>query len=289
MKLIYQLLKTVNHLPLDRFEVKPDGSIFDSWEFLKLGDGDASQFYARAKPGNPELRGKQLRIEVDLLDWQNQDRSKSYVAMAHQLDFTRQSEYVGSISKCDLLIPDESYVFETEAQENIWDGKLDCSFPEDATVSMEICHVQGQSLNATASVKMGWQGKFYVLVRILVDRELMQTLSDDINSGKYERLTTSVSITPWRLIGEKFNNLIPQDRPFPDDEGFDFPKILDTQCSDMFRFTFMPRDQDGRTITILEEQSHQLSNLIELLKRSHRLMLVSLLLMTIITVLLIQL
>ena len=289
MKLTYQLLESINQLPADRFEVKPDASIFESWEFLKLGEGDTAQFFARAKPGNHELRGKQLRIEIDLLDWQNQDRSKSYVAMAHQLDFTRQCEYVGSISKCDLKIPDESYVFESELQENRWDGRLSCEFPEDAAVSIEICHVQGQSLNATASVKMGWQGKFYVMVRILVDRKLMQTLSDDINSGRYERLTTSVSVTPWRLVGGTFNNLIPTDMPFPEDEGFDFPQIVDTQCSDMFRFTFMPRDQDGRTITILEEQSQQLNKLVEILKSSHRLMAVSLVLMTLIAVMIIQL
>ena len=288
MKLTYQFLKSINQLPAERFEVEPDASIFESWEFLKLGEGDTAQFFARAKPGNHELRGKQLRIEIDLLDWQNQDRSKSYVAMAHQLDFTRQSEYVGSISKCDLMIPDESYVFETEQQENRWDGKLACGLPEDAAVSIEICHVQGQSLNATASVKMGWQGKFYVMVRILVDRKLMQTLSDDINSGRYERLTTSVSVAPWRQLGDTFYNLIPPDRPVAEDEGFDFPQIVDTQCSDMFRFTFMPRDQEGRTVTILEGQSQQLNKLIQVLTSSNRLMMAALALMTLITVMIIQ-
>ena len=288
MNLTYQLLESLNQLPTDRFEVKPDASIFESWEFLKLGEGETSKFFARAKPGNHELRGKQLRIEIDLLDWQNQDRSKSYVAMSHQLDFTRQAEYVGSISKCELLIPDESYVFDTESNGKTWDGKLVCGFPDDATVSVEICHVQGQDLNATASVKMGWQGKFYVMVRILVDRKLMQTLSDDINSGRYERLTTSVSVAPWRQVGDKFNNLIPPDRPVPEDEGFDFPQIVDTRCSDMFRFTFMPRDQEGRTVTILEGQSQQLNTLIQVLTSSNRLLMAALALMTLITVMIIQ-
>ena len=273
MRVAYKFIESINHLPLDRFEVKPDASIFESWEFLRLGTGDSAQFFCRAKPGNPQARGKQLRLEIDLLDWQNQDRSKTYVAMAHQLDFTRQTEYIGSISKCDVSIPVESYSFEldSEADQDSWDGSLLCELPEDAAVTMEICHVQGQDLNATASVKMGWQGKFYVMVRVLVDRDLMQTLVNDISSGKYERLTTSVSITPWRPVGDSFNNLLPLDQPLADDEGYDFPHIVDTRCSDMFRFTFMPRDQEGQMMAAMEDQSQQLKSLVNITRTSQRL------------------
>ena len=87
----------------------------------------------------------------------------------------------------------------------------------------------------------------------------------------------------------RFINNQPFNRPVPEDEGFDFPQIIDTQCSDMFRFTFMPRDQEGRTVTILEGQSQQLNKLIQVLTSSKHLMMAALALMTLITVMIIQL
>ena len=289
MTILYQFIDSVNQLPLDRFEVKPDASIFESWEFLRLGDGDFEQFYSRAKQGNPQALGKQLRIKTDLLDWQNQDRSKTYVAMAHQLDFARQREYLGSISKFDINIPDQSHEFQAHGDGvGEWDGTLQCGLPDDIAVSLEICHVQDQELNATASVKTGWQGKFYVMVRVLVDRQLMQSLTEDINSGRYHSLTTSVSVMPWRPLNDHFDNLLPSASPVTADEGYDFPQISETQCSDMFRFTLEPKDDPPRMTDLFEQQSQLLETLLQSAKALRSLLIASVGLILALAVLVIQ-
>ena len=289
MTILYKLIDSVNQLPLDRFEVKPDASIFESWDFLRLGDGDSEQFYSRAKPGNPQGLGKQLRIKTDLLDWQNQDRSKTYVAMTHQLDFARQREYLGSISKFDINIPDQSHEFQAHGDGvGEWDGTLQCGLPDDIAVSLEICHVQDQELNATASVKTGWQGKFYVMVRVLVDRQLMQSLTEDINSGRYHSLTTSVSVMPWRPLTDHFDNLLPSVSPVTADEGYDFPQISETQCSDMFRFTLEPKDDSPRMTDLFEQQSQWLETLLQSVKALRSLLIASVGLMLALAVLVIQ-
>ncbi|MAJ80331.1 MAG: hypothetical protein CMK30_03240 [Porticoccaceae bacterium] len=264
MKINYRLLNNVNQLPLDKFEVKPDASIFESWEFLQLGDGDCSKYFSRGKPGNPNARGKQLKIKIDLSAWQNQDRSKTYLAIAHKLDFTRQSEYVGKITKCDVLFPAEQYNFVADNSGNVaWNREVSTDTTDDAAVTVEICHVQDHELNATASVKCGWQGKFFVVSRILVDKGLMETISGDINSGNFRWLTVSVLISPWRLLEGTFKNLVPTEDLIDDETGYDFPQISETYCSDMFRFTLEPSMEDKE----VEDQTFQLSNQInELVK-----------------------
>ena len=243
---------------------------------MRLGDGDRVEFYSRAKPGNPQGRGKQLRIETDLMDWQNQDRSKTYVAMAHQLDFARQREYLGKISKFDIKIPDQTHEFQAHGDGGAeWGGTLRCGLPDDIAVSIEICHIQDQELNATASVKIGWQGKFYVMVRELVDRQLMQSLTEDISSGLYRSLTTSVSVMPWRPLNDHFDNLLPSASPEATDEGYDFPQISETQCSDMFRFTLEPQDDPPNIAELLAEQSHVLKTLLKSIKVLRSLLIVS--------------
>ncbi len=289
MSIDYKCIDSVNQLPLDRFEVKPDASIFESWDFLRLGHGDGAQFFSRAKLGNPQGRGKQLRIEIDLLDWQNQDRSQTYLAMAHQLDFTRQTEYLGTISKFDLNIPDQSHNFEPYIDEiRTWDGMLGCSFPDDIAVTLEICHVQGQELNATASVKTGWQGKFYVMVRVLVDRQLMQSLTEDINSGNYKALTTSVSVVPWRPLSEHFDNLLPTDSPELDDVGYDFPQISETLCSDMFRFTLEPKDSQPNISLVGQQQSKLLEDIRDSIKGLRPILIASIALLAVLSVVIFQ-
>lgn len=289
MTILYKFIDSVNQLPLDRFEVKPDASIFESWDFLRLGDGESEQFYSRAKPGNPQGLGKQLRIQTDLLDWQNQDRSKTYVAMAHQLDFARQREYLGSISKFDINIPDQSYEFQTHGDGiGEWDGTLKCGLPDDIAVSLEICHVQDQELNATASVKTGWQGKFYVMIRVLVDRQLMQSLTEDINSGRYHSLTTSVSVMPWRPLNDHFDNLLPSASPVAADEGYDFPQISETQCSDMFRFTLEPKDEPEKMADLFAQQSQLLETLLQSVKALRPLLIATVGLMLALAVLVVQ-
>ncbi|MAH72624.1 MAG: hypothetical protein CMK29_00820 [Porticoccaceae bacterium] len=265
MNINYKLLDNVNQLPLDRFEVKPDASIFESWDFLQLGHGENSKYFSRGRPGNPHARGKQLKIEIDLTDWQNQDRSKTYLAIAHKLDLTRQSEYVGKITKCDVLFPHEQYSFVSDnTGDASWAGEITPGLTDDATVSVEICHVQDQELNATASVKCGWQGRFYVVSRILVDRSLMETISGDINSGNFHRLTVSVLISPWRLLEGTFKNLVPTDDALDYGDGYDFPKISETCCSDMFRFTLEPSVEEKESEDQMSHQSNRIKELVEI-------------------------
>ncbi len=289
MKINYKLIDSVSQLPLDRFQVEPDASIFESWEFLRLGDGANARYFSRAKPGNPQLMGKQLRIETNLLDWQNQDHSKTYVAVAHQLDFTRQTEYVGHLSRFDVKIPEELYQFDADADTDpTWDGVLRCGLPDDTAVTVEICHVQGQELNATASVKSGWQGKFYVMVRILVDRSMMETLTADINSGQYRRLTTTVLVTPWRLIGETFDNLLLTERESMSSEDYIFPLIDETRCNDMFRFTLEPVEEPVKPIQLLQEHSYKLQHVIDVMRSFRPLMIVQVIILGLIALMVSQ-
>ena len=267
MNINYKLLDSVNQLPLERFEVKPDASIFESWDFLQLGDGENSKYFSRGRPGNPDARGKQLKIEIDLSDWQNQDRSKTYLAIAHKLDFTRQSEYAGKIAKCDVFFPNEQYNFVSDhSGDATWNGEIKPCKTDDAAVTVEICHVQDQELNATASVKCGWQAKFYVVSRILVDRGLMETISEDINSGNFQRLTVSILISPWRLLEGTFKNLVPTENPVDDEDGYDFPQISETCCSDMFRFTLEPSLKDRKVEGEMVQLPNRITELVNIIR-----------------------